>query len=216
MTDWATLAACRDLPAEMLDVYYPARGGSASQAAAICATCPVVRECITDDLSKTRVHYASAGGVRGGIGGSGRRALLVAMRDLDHPPKRTCSDPECAWCELMRAHLTNLAVIAGNQPPEARVRIESNGDGATHGRASTHARGCRCGPCRLARSVIGGRLTRSGMDCVTFWEVVWPADDGSWATTDLWTELDEARAEWMLERAKTMAKRWLAPELVAS
>jgi WhiB family redox-sensing transcriptional regulator len=72
--DWMTDAACKDLPVEM---FFPERGRDGSRARAVCAECPVQREC---------ADYAIGQGLRHGIWGgmserrgrSGRRALRLA------------------------------------------------------------------------------------------------------------------------------------------
>lgn len=171
---WLDVAACSGMD---MTPFFPERGGSVLPAARICATCPVVRECLADDLRQTRIHYASACGARGGIGGLGRRRLLVAMRDLDHPPERECSDDGCDWCDQLRRHARNLEVIAGLRPNADHERIEGNGPGATHGRKSTHARGCRCGTCKWARSTLGARISER-VDAVAWVEYLVAPVDG--------------------------------------
>jgi hypothetical protein len=98
------------------------------------------------------VHYASADGIRAGMGGALRRVMIRAVADCDHPPLVECHDPGCVFCSTFRAHLAALH-------EGVRLRLDSNGDGATHGRKSTGARGCTCASCRFARSTIGQRLS---------------------------------------------------------
>jgi hypothetical protein len=159
------------------------------------------------------MHYASAEGVRGGIGGQGRRAMIAALRDCDHPPIQPCTDPECRFCKLLAQHRVNLDVIAGLRPSGERVRIMAFGEGATHGRQVTHARGCRCGPCTFARSTIGQAMSAAGVDVVEWFQDLFrpiPEHEGEAPhTTSEWSELDTARAVLLATIAKAAGRRFL-------
>lgn len=218
MTDWTDLGACAGL-SDAGAIFYPERGASILPAQEVCSSCEVWLPCLVSSLRSSKIHFASAEGVWGGAGGAVRRALFVALRDVDHPPERTCRDPECGWCATLKAHRTNLDIVAGTQPREARVVIDSNGSGATHGRKSTSSRGCRCWTCSFARSAVGKRLADAGVDVVE-WLEAWfePIADHPDApvTTGQWLEVDAEHAEFMLSRAKFAAAKKLAELEVAA
>ena len=71
-TDWTRAAACRGLDPEM---FYADRGGSVTEAKAICARCPVREACL---------EYALAAGekwgVWGGLSERQRRRIRIARR----------------------------------------------------------------------------------------------------------------------------------------
>lgn len=217
MSDWTADAACAGLD---VTPWYPTKGTSILPAQRICSTCPVQRDCLVESLSETKIHYASAEGVRGGIGGQGRRAMIAALRDCDHPPTVCCEDPDCRFCELLGQHRVNLDVIAGLRPKEDRVRIVAFGAGATHGRQVTHARGCRCAPCVFARSTIGQEMAAAGFDVVEWFQTQFgpiPEREGEAPfTTAEWSELDEARAVRLAALAKQAGRRFLDGLAVAA
>jgi hypothetical protein len=214
-SSWQDIGACAGL-ADAGAIFYPERGASILPAQEICSGCDVWLECLVSSLRQTKIHYVSSEGVWGGMGGATRRAMLVAMRDVDHPPERSCKDPDCVWCDLIRAHRTNLDVVAGTRPRSARVRINSNGPGATHGRRASYVKGCRCLCCRFAISAIG-KVLAADTDVVAWLEDLFPADDGGFAPTAAWTVLDEdgPRVSAMLVIAKATARRELQMDAVA-
>lgn len=48
---WFADASCRELPAELFDLFYPVKGGSYTDARRICRGCPVRVQCL--DLAMT-------------------------------------------------------------------------------------------------------------------------------------------------------------------
>lgn len=208
MTDrtWQDLAGCAGVDP---DVFFPERRASILPAQRICAECPVWRTCLVVSTSGLTIRRASDEGVWGGIGGSGRRALIRALPECRHDPEESCGDPACSWCSLIDQHRIRLDVAAGRRPRSDLQRIVSFGPGATHGRRVTHAKGCRCAPCSFAASTAGQRLLAAGFDPVGWWE--WQFSPyGEETTTAEWTELEEARRVRVLSRAKAAAGAFLA------
>jgi hypothetical protein len=197
--------ACRDLASDIfqpsadpLTGRYTYAAGQYADAVTICAGCSVVRECLVDDLKQTKSHFASAGGVRGGVGGLGRRRLIVAMRDVDHPPEKECKDPECEFCEELRRHQTRLDARAGREV--TTVHIDANGRGATHGFRSTFARGCRGAMCSAAIS------TRSigAVDLAAVWDELLPGlPNGSLCDDDA----PQWERDWLKHNALELARQ---------
>ena len=64
---WHTQAACRG---KGLDLFFPERGESPAQAKALCANCPVQRQCLDVALAD-----ASVRGIWGGVSDKGRVGL---------------------------------------------------------------------------------------------------------------------------------------------
>ena len=64
--EWHSRAACRGMGTE---VFFPTRGANLDAARAICATCPVTRECLTAALESDTV------GVWAGTSERGRRPM---------------------------------------------------------------------------------------------------------------------------------------------
>ncbi len=110
-------------------VVYRDEGGDNHGAAAkaVCAGCPVWRECLTDAIDRREDH-----GIWGGAGEDLRRLLIRKRRQGGE-----------VWEAAMVAHEARLAGVAAGVP-------NRNGPKATHGLRITYARGCRCGPCRVA------------------------------------------------------------------
>jgi hypothetical protein len=165
----------------------------------------VIRCCAVESVSQTKIHYASAEGIRAGMGGAIRRVMIRAVADCDHNPETECADPECAFCRLFDTHVTALR-------DGTRVRLDVNGAGATHGRKSTGARGCTCSTCRFARSTIGQRLAAQ-TDAVEWIEGQMSAL-ASWVgavpgTTADWVDLDARLADELLVVTKHAASRTL-------
>lgn len=130
-TNWEDQGACRDHP---IAWWFPEKALGADnhgrQAKAICATCPVIRECLEAALDRGEDH-----GIWGGAGEDQRRGL---NRLYQH--RHTTPD---AWSAAIDRHLRRLT--GERLPPENR-----NGPNATDGLRVTYNRGCRCRACRLA------------------------------------------------------------------
>jgi hypothetical protein len=203
---WRDRAACLG---HEIGIFYPGPGQSITPAQQVCATCPVWHECAVESTVGKPMRDASNEGAWAGIGGSARRALIRALRDLDHPPERDCDDPECDWCVKLRAHRVRLDVVAGLRDRSEIERVVSFGPGATHGKRVTHARGCRCAPCRFAWSAAANRLKLAGYDPIEWWEWQW-SPYGEDTTTAEWSELDESEVDAVLARAKVAAAAFLA------
>jgi WhiB family redox-sensing transcriptional regulator len=82
--DWQLRGACRSLPADQADVFFhpegergPARERRDRAAQAICAGCPVLRECAAHALA-VREPY----GVWGGMTEEDREAVYAGRRRL--------------------------------------------------------------------------------------------------------------------------------------
>lgn len=116
-----------------IDEWFPERTAGRSNhgqpARAVCATCPVVRDCLEGALDRNEEH-----GIWGGAGESMRRWLARAYKTGG-----------TTWTDAMATHLRDLA-------GQSAGIVDRNGPQATHGLRSTYNRGCRCKPCRLAAS----------------------------------------------------------------
>jgi hypothetical protein len=207
MTDdhWRKRAACMHVD---VGVFFPDERASIVPAQRICATCPVWRECAVDSTVGRPLRFRSTEGAWCGIGGSLRGALLVALRDVDHPPERECTDDDCGWCVQLRNHRRRLDVVAGTRDRSEVDRIVSFGPNATHGNRVTHARGCRCAPCRFSASTAAKRLKLAGVDPVLWWEWQFSPFGGE-TTTAEWSTLDDDLAGAVLARAKVAADAFL-------
>lgn len=112
------------------DIWFPEQG-SGALARRICATCPVRMDCLRHALESKEEF-----GIWGGAGEATRRFLnrLKGRRLLieidDH-----------------FARLDEFGATGAQPKGPAQV----NGAGASHGKASTYGRGCRCEPCRAAK-----------------------------------------------------------------
>jgi hypothetical protein len=202
VSDWASAAACTGVD---MTPWYPEQGQSGAEAKAVCAGCPCIRACAVDSVTRSKIHYASADGIRAGMGGALRRVMIRAVDDCKHEPQAECHDPGCVFCSTFRAHLAALH-------EGVRLRLDSNGDGATHGRKSTGARGCTCASCRFARSTIGQRLSVH-VDVVLWFEwLLSPIAEHEGAapsSTADFAALAEEHAEVLLAIAKAAATRML-------
>jgi WhiB family redox-sensing transcriptional regulator len=149
---WRVDAACRGgLPAAW---FYPERETGAdnhgARAKAVCAGCPVRRECLASALRRRE-----PAGIWGGAGEARRRGLLRAAR----------TDPE-GLVPMLAAHWRDL----DGCPEDGDVALlASFGEGATHGRRVTYAKGCRCVACTWAASTLGVVLARLRVDTAVFW-----------------------------------------------
>lgn len=130
---WEDDAACRDLDPEL---FFPDRAegrtNHGTEAKAVCAGCPVTRECLVAAIRRREKH-----GVWGGAGEPTRRRLgklagYGAAVDA-HPP-----DCTCPFCVSVREHVGQLRRAFA-------VRVVIHG----HWEAFVHA-GCRCARCANA------------------------------------------------------------------
>jgi hypothetical protein len=203
---WREQANCLG---EEIGVFYPAPRQSILPAQRICAGCKVWRECAVESTVGKPLRDASNEGAWCGLGGSARRSLIRALRDVDHRPEVECDDPECQWCVQLRAHRVRLDVVGGLRDRSEIERIISFGPGATHGNRVTHARGCRCAPCRFSASTAAKKLKLAGFDPIAWWE--WQFSPyGEETTTAEWSAIDEARVDTVLARAKAAVDTFLA------
>jgi WhiB family redox-sensing transcriptional regulator len=135
--DWKDRAACLGYPDPTL--WFPDEGAHGEAGKKICAGCPVRDACLTDALERHEMH-----GTWGGATERVRRHLRHFHQRCPHAPLRS---PGCAcqFCQAWDRHVEHMTALLEDRPPE---RLQDNGPGATHGKASTYARGCRCEPCR--------------------------------------------------------------------
>lgn len=112
--------------------FFPDVGDDAALARRICAGCPVREECLRSALANHEEF-----GIWGGAGGNTRRifARLATVGDWT------------GYRMAVRRHFDRLDELAATGVRPAGAQI-SYGEGATHGKASTYGRGCRCVPCR--------------------------------------------------------------------
>ena len=128
-------AACRGCDT---DLWYPQRGDDGAEARAVCAGCPVREPCLIAAIASGEMH-----GIHGAAGESARRPLRRAWR-VGGP----------AWTAALAEHWDRI------DDPGHASPIRSLGDGATHGRRVSHARGCRCDPCLIAPALGDAWLAR--------------------------------------------------------
>lgn len=134
---WHREAACRGLLATPTwsAAFFPSDADSDNHGAAakaVCATCPVWTECLTE-----AVERRERCGIWGGAGGA-------QLRELSRARRRGAD----AWHQALEEHRRDLDdIAAGRRPAGARVAY---GSGAVHGRPATYAKGCRCEPCQMA------------------------------------------------------------------
>ena len=94
---WTDSAACKDLtPKEADQLFFPARGHSATKGQVLCSSCPVSKECLEMALT-AGVEF----GIWGGVSPSERRAL-VRERGAGCPPRAGRPREEtpglsCSW-----------------------------------------------------------------------------------------------------------------------
>lgn len=136
---WAKHGLCVGLdPAP----WYPSRGRGRSnighQAKAICAACPVAKQCLTFAVSTNETH-----GIWGGCGEPKRRALRrlwLNDRDCDgYGWAWSDIDCKCSWCQALEDAIYDRRVLNANGPQ------------ATCGVKETYNRGCRCDYCTFAK-----------------------------------------------------------------
>lgn len=75
---WWERAACSGAPLEIFFEDYRSRGKS--RAAALCASCPVTKECLQDALRTESQQYAGPWGFRAGRSASQRRSYGALRR----------------------------------------------------------------------------------------------------------------------------------------
>lgn len=127
--------ACADLPVSW---FYPdAEDDSDNHGAAAkatCATCPVREACLMGAVARGEEF-----GIWGGAGEPRRRVIRRAMRQ---GPDVVTATVAAHWAQLDGDTLD----------ADQRRLLVAFGEGATHGRRVTQAKGCRCGACRMAPS----------------------------------------------------------------
>lgn len=74
MSEWRSLAACRDMPTAL---FYTDRGESVDEAKAVCASCDVCAECLADACTPGQVERI---GVWGGMSERERRTYRARLR----------------------------------------------------------------------------------------------------------------------------------------
>lgn len=116
------------------DLWFPEQG-SGALARRICATCPVRLDCLQHAIVN-REEF----GIWGGAGEHIRRHLIGVLEDRGR----------ARYAIEVQDHFDRLDefAVTGRQPSGAAVTF---GAGATHGKASTYGRGCRCSECRKAK-----------------------------------------------------------------
>lgn len=144
--DWHDGAACATLTeGEWATAWFPERpdgtddtDNHGTKAKAVCAMCPVWRECVTGAVERNEEF-----GIWGGAGGDQLRYLrrVWAMCRL--------SGDWTAWAEALEVHDRNLADLAVGDRPRV---VNRNGAGATDGLRVTYARGSRSWASRFAAS----------------------------------------------------------------
>lgn len=114
-------------------VFFPEPGQIGDEAKVICADCSVITDCLLASLDMGD----ELAGIFGGAGGTVRRWLRMKER------MHTGYDEECGcpFCSPIREHLERLD--GGEAPP-----LQVLQGGASHGKASSYGRGCRCQDCR--------------------------------------------------------------------
>ncbi len=131
---WAIHAACRGMDP---DAFFVDRGDveGVDAAKSVCRGCPVRVDCLLAATDRCEEY-----GIWGGAGEPVRRALRTIKRP------HYGFDPECGcrFCRLVDGHFAHLDGHSDGP-------FLSAGAAARHGRASTYSRGCRCGPCSLAK-----------------------------------------------------------------
>lgn len=92
-SDWAAQASCRGT---YPDTWFSTDPATVKVLLRVCATCPVIDECLRDAIDiETSAEYIY--GVRGGLTVGQRRAMVAAQNG-------TTSDPRCGTYAGHRAH----------------------------------------------------------------------------------------------------------------
>lgn len=142
---WRRHAACVGTPSEW---WFPPKGSLATEARKICASCPVIVDCLVDSVYPT----IEQNGIRAGAGEPTRR-YLGQFRGT-HPGFIEGCD--CAFCVAVTDHVAGLR--------RGRLRrdgapMRSFGRRARHN-AATWGRGCRCEACTEAKVAVERRRLR--------------------------------------------------------
>ncbi len=139
---WELDAACLDHPEP--DLWFPEKDegqdNHGTAAKRVCATCPSLIPCLEAAIDRDEEF-----GIWGGAGGDERRRLRRVWLVREGDPT--------AWQEALEHHI-------GRLDGTVTEIADRNGTGATHGLASTYARGCRCRPCKLAITERASRPDR--------------------------------------------------------
>lgn len=137
---WVRHAACASVPVDG-EPFFPRPGDDGGAARAVCRACPVVIDCLLYALDNHEEH-----GIWGGASEVTRRPLARLRREH----AGVVPGCRCAFCVAVVEHLRRLDddLARGRS---SRGPVVSFGPGATHGRASTYGRGCRCAECREAK-----------------------------------------------------------------
>lgn len=192
---WQTRAACTGTPAERW--IRDRGGGTYADERAICATCPVRRDCLDYAMSRCEPF-----GLWAGANERQRRHLRVRFLQRPHPNSCT-EDCGCVWDLAARAHFDSLSVRLGP--------ININGPRATHGARATYARGCRCPRCALSASPLRDRLRAAGVDVPAWWSE-WVGDDAADDALVPAKALAGLTAELGVEGAADWWRRWFGPD----
>jgi WhiB family redox-sensing transcriptional regulator len=131
---WEQHALCRQ-PQHDPDLWFPERG-QGNAAKKICASCPVRVDCL-----RRAVDAGEEFGIWGGAGELTRRHLRNALDE----------NGEHAYAVELQDHFDRLDEFKATGRQPAGPASRALGAGATHGKASTYNRGCRCEPCREAK-----------------------------------------------------------------
>lgn len=128
--------ACSGLPPSW---FFPERDDGTdnhgARAKAACAVCPVREACLLSAVQRNE-----PAGIWGGAGEARRRRLRAVRGD------------GALLRRVLDAHWRQLD---GCPLPGDVALLASFGEGATHGRRSTQAKGCRCSACTMAASFEG-------------------------------------------------------------
>ena len=130
---WWHDAACSNMDPALWFPLKSEGNNHGTEAKRVCAGCPVVEDCLLDSVER-REEF----GIWGGAGEQKRRRLV---RDFES------GDP-AVWVQAFGNHLRSLR-------GERVAVVDANGPGASHGKAATYSRGCRCLRCSMAAGKRG-------------------------------------------------------------
>ncbi len=134
---WKLHAECRNVDPRM---FFPeGQGAPGYEAKRVCATCPVRTDCLSDALLNVEVA-----GIWGGAGDGLRRRLRRLLKASAHPERGVLEGCSCTFDTAIREHFRRLDEFS-RIGKRQRGTTDWNGSGATHGKRSTWAKGCRCG-----------------------------------------------------------------------
>jgi WhiB family redox-sensing transcriptional regulator len=204
---WHVRAACAGLPGAW---WWPETKQQGNAGKAVCATCPVLANCLDDAVGRREDE-----GIWGGAGENLRRGFIRLRLARPHDDPAPVAGCGCGWCRGVKRHVETLRV--GSQVTDRPSVMNRNGRSARHGVRATQSKGCRCDPCNWSATKLGQALTRVGLDTAEHWDV-WadvgepyvvarmPADDAARA-------LIEAAVRPLLA-AMGVAEGWSAPLMV--